>query len=599
MVDPIVLVLAGVVLYTVVAMVLRTRGLLPESIRISGPITTLHTQRGRDFLEWASGPTRFWRAWGNFGVGIALVVMVGSFLLVGFAAVQAVTNPQPTALNEPRNVLAIPGVNQFLPLSAAVEIVAGLVIGLVVHEGGHGLMCRVEDIDIDSLGLAFLAFIPIGAFVEPDENSRRRASRGGQTRMFAAGVTNNFAVTVIAFALLFGPVAGSISVVAGLPVGGVLPGSAAGEAGLERGDVVTSVNGANVSGSAEFDAALAAADDRTVRVGLRGGEAVEISRSVIVTGATAGAPAPVNSTVTAVNGTAVHTEDAFRSALADRPVATLTVREGGETRTVTTPTGAYALPMEDRAFAAAGAPVGTPVVVTAIGGQRTLDNAALSATLDGYAAGEEVRVVGYVLAEEGPAERRTWNVTLGSSPDGGDGAFLGVSVQPGITGLAVDDLGVDVYPAGTFLGAIGGGGGEGPDLLPGGGPIRRAYVALVLPFARLTIPGLGYSFAGFVGPVANFYEVNGLLGILGTGAGLFVANLLFWTAWINLIIGQFNCIPAYPLDGGHILRTSTETVVSRLPVEDGRAVTRAVTTTISLVMLAGVFLMVFGPRLLT
>ncbi|MEF8842163.1 MAG: site-2 protease family protein [Haloarculaceae archaeon] len=594
MVDTLVLVLAGVVLYTVLATVLDMRGLLPESIRISGPITTLHTQRGRDFLEWLSGPTRFWRAWGNFGVGIALVVMVGSFLLVGFAGVQAVTNPQPTALNEPRNVLAIPGVNQFLPLSAAVEIVAGLVIGLVVHEGGHGLMCRVEDIDIESLGLAFLAFIPVGAFVEPDEDSRRRASRGGQTRMFAAGVTNNFAVTVIAFALLFGPVAGSISVVAGLPVGGVLPGSAAGEAGLERGDVVTSVNGANVSGSAEFDAALATADDRTVRLGLKRGGTVDVSRALTVTGAAAGAPAGVNTTISAVNGTAVYTEPGFRSTIEDRRVATLTVREDGETRNVTTPLGAYTLPMEGEAFAAAGAPVGKPVIVTSIAGQRTVDNAALSSVLDGYAPGEEVEVVGYV---EG--ERRTWNVTLGSQPGGGEDAFLGVSVQSGVSGLAVDDLGVDVYPAGTFLGALGGGGGEGPDLLPGGGPIRRAYVALVLPFARLTIPGLGYSFAGFVGSVANFYEVSGPLGLLGTGAGLFVANLLFWTAWINLIIGQFNCIPTYPLDGGHILRTSTETVVSRLPVEDGRAITRAVTTTVSLVMLAGVFLMVFGPRLLT
>jgi membrane-associated protease RseP (regulator of RpoE activity) len=596
MVDPIVLVLAGVVLYTVLATVLKMRGLLPESIRVSGPITTLHTQRGRDFLEWLSGPRRFWRAWGNFGVGIALVVMVGSFLLVGFAGIQAVTNPQPTALNEPRNVLAIPGVNQFLPLSAAIEIVAGLVIGLIVHEGGHGLMCRVEDIDIESLGLAFLAFIPVGAFVEPDEDSRRRASRGGQTRMFAAGVTNNFAVTVIAFALLFGPVAGSISVVAGVPVGGVLPGSAAGEAGLDRGDVVGSVDGVNVSGSEEFDAALAAAEDRTVRLGLKRGGTVEVERALTITGAAAGAPADVNTTITAVNGTAVYTEEAFRSAVEARPVATLDVREGEDTRRVTTPLGAYTLPMEGEAFAAAGAPVGEPVIVTSIGGERVVDNAALSSVLEGYAPEDEVEVVGYVGTD---GDRRTWNVTLGSQPDGSGGAFLGVSVQAGVSGLAVDDLGVDVYPAGTFLGALGGEGGEGPNLLPGGGPIRRAYVALVLPFARLTIPGLGYSFAGFVGPVANFYEVSGPLGLLGTGAGLFLANLLFWTAWINLIIGQFNCIPAYPLDGGHILRTSTETVVSRLPIENGRAVTRAVTTTVSLVMLAGVFLMVFGPRLLT
>jgi membrane-associated protease RseP (regulator of RpoE activity) len=478
-------------------------------------------------------------------------------------------------------------------LSVAPEIVFGLLVGLVVHEGGHGLLCRVEGIDVESMGLVFLAVIPIGAFVEPDEESQRLASRGGRTRMFAAGVTNNFAITVIAFALLFGPVAGSISAVAGVPVGGVLPGSAAGEAGLERGDVVASVNGVNVSGSAEFDAALAGAEDRTVRVGLKRGEVVEIGRELTVTGATAGAPAEVNATIAAVNGSAVYTEDAFRSAIEDRPVATLTVRDDEGTTDVTTPIGAYTLPMEGEAFADAGAPAGEAVIVTFIDGERTVDNAALSAALDGYAPGDEVRIVGYV-----DGERRTWSVTL-RSPPGGESAFLGVSVQPGVSGLTVDDLGVDVYPAGTFLGAIGGSGGEGPNLLPGGSPIRRAYIALVLPFAGLTIPGLGYSFAGFVGPVAGFYEVSGLLGVFGTGAGLFVANLLFWTAWINLIIGQFNCIPAYPLDGGHILRTSTETVVSRLPVEDGRAVTRAVTTTISLVMLAGVFLMVFGPRLLT
>jgi membrane-associated protease RseP (regulator of RpoE activity) len=97
--------------------------------------------------------------------------------------------------------------------------------------------------------------------------------------------------------------------------------------------------------------------------------------------------------------------------------------------------------------------------------------------------------------------------------------------------------------------------------------------------------------------VTNFYTVTGPLSVFGTGAGLFLANVLFWTAWINLIIGQFNCIPAYPLDGGHILRTSTEAIVSRLPVSDGRAVTSAITTTITVVMIGGVLLMVFGPRL--
>lgn len=581
MVDPLLLVLAGVVLYTVGATFLKMRGRLPEYVNVSGPITTLHTKRGRVLLDRLAQPKRFWRAWGNFGIGAALVVLVGSFVLVAFAAIQAIQNPTPTALNEPRNVLAIPGVNQFLPLSAAFEILFGLLVGLVVHEGGHGLMCRVEDIDIESMGLALFAFIPVGAFVAPDEDSRRRASRGGQTRMFAAGVMNNFAVAIVAFALLFGPVMGSIAVVSGAPVGGVLPGSAAAQNGIERGDVITAVDGVTVEDAGSLRTALAATDARTVEVSLKGGETVTIERSVIVTGAGADAPLGVNSTVTAVNGTEVFTENAFREALADREVATLTTEDGE----VTTPVGTLTSPIEGSAFAAAGAPVEERVVVTSIGGERTLDHVALSTVLDGFEPGDEVEVVGYV-----DGERTSWTVTLGEQ---NDEAFLGVTVQRGITGMSVDDFGTDPYPAAQFLGILGGGDGAGID-----SPVQRAVVTLSLPFLSAT-GGSAYSFAGFNGAVANFFTVTGPLSVLGTGAVLLLANVLYWMAWINLIIGQFNCVPAYPLDGGHLLRTSTEAIVSRLPVPDARSVTSAVTTTITLVMIGGLFVVIFGPRLLT
>ncbi|MFC6729008.1 site-2 protease family protein, partial [Natronoarchaeum mannanilyticum] len=206
---------AGVLGYWVLLQLLADRGWLPDYVGLQGPITTLHTQRGKILLNRLARYKRFWRAWSNLGVGVALVVMVGSFVMLILVGITAVMSPQPTAVNQPRNVLVIPGVNDFLPLSMAPEILFGLLVALVVHEGGHGLLCRVEDIEISSMGLATLSVIPIGAFVEPDEESQRAASRGGKTRMFAAGVTNNFAITLVAFALLFGPVAGAISVAPG------------------------------------------------------------------------------------------------------------------------------------------------------------------------------------------------------------------------------------------------------------------------------------------------------------------------------------------------------------------------------------------------
>jgi membrane-associated protease RseP (regulator of RpoE activity) len=578
-------VLAGVLLYSVVATALSARGILPDSIRVSGPITTLHTERGKTFLDWLARPKRFWRAWANVGVGITLVVMVGSFVLVIFSAITILNQPSSTLITEPQDALVIPGVNDFLPLSVAPEIVFGLLVGLVVHEGGHGLLCRVEDISIASMGLALITLIPMGAFVEPDEEEQRAAERGAQTRMFATGVTNNFAITIIAFALLFGPVVGSIAVVPGVPVGGALPGTPAAEAGIGEGSVITGVAGQNVTNASDLDSALADAN-RTVEVSLSNGTTTTVERSLVVTSAVQNGPTGLgaNATITAVNGTTVQTESGFTAAVENSTVATLRTANGS---TTTAPMGAYASQITpDGPLSNATGQSGQSVVVTRFAGERITNTSALRGALSQTNPGDEVRVEAFINGE-----RTTQRVTLGENPQTGVG--LGVTgLQSGTTGIAVDDFGIDTYPAAGYLAALGGNGGAGGSALLG------VIVLITLPFASVAVPGANYNFAGFVGSNIDFYTVVGPLEFLG--GGVFVlANVLFWTGWVNLNLGFFNCIPAFPLDGGHILRTSTEAIVSRLPVSGRRTLTGAVTTAVSLTMLAALVLMVFGPSLLS
>ena len=74
--------------------------------------------------------------------------------------------PLPSSYNAPRNILLIPGLNEYIPF---VWGWIALFVTMVVHEFAHGILSRVEGVRVKSMGIVAVLFAPIAAFVEPDE----------------------------------------------------------------------------------------------------------------------------------------------------------------------------------------------------------------------------------------------------------------------------------------------------------------------------------------------------------------------------------------------------------------------------------------------
>jgi membrane-associated protease RseP (regulator of RpoE activity) len=151
----------------------------------------------------------------NAMMGNAYPLFIASFGLLGFAgftlfallmqAIDIIIKYFAGSRACPGVAPLIPGVEvPNVPITPPLHAWISLIIILIVHEAMHGIVGSRHGFRIKSTGVILFGFLPIGAFVEPDEKELEKAEPKKLLPFLAAGPAANLALMVIVGFLVLG-----------------------------------------------------------------------------------------------------------------------------------------------------------------------------------------------------------------------------------------------------------------------------------------------------------------------------------------------------------------------------------------------------------
>lgn len=216
-----------------------------------GPTVKINTHLGIRMMDRVCVYTRFWRFMGVISQFIALVLTAA---IIGIVIVAVINLPSSLSSGGVgiEYALAIPGLNPLLPFWYGL---IALIIALVCHEFAHGVQARANGMRVRNTGLLY-AVVPLGAFVEPDEEDVNKASRRAKLDLYAAGIATNFVIGAVAFLIFSSVLLGGLSSPydGNAAVYGIESDSAADEAGIPAGAVIIEVEGEEFAYTKSYDA---------------------------------------------------------------------------------------------------------------------------------------------------------------------------------------------------------------------------------------------------------------------------------------------------------------------------------------------------------
>lgn len=541
--------------YWLFVMFLDKRGTLKRyNITAYGPILMLRTSKGQRFLDRLAVHRRFWRIFASIGLPAMLIGMFAMFIMILFIDYSMITSfqehtvPPPGKFNEPRNIFLIPGVNEYIPL---VWGVIALIVTLVVHEFSHAILCKVEGIKVKSMGI-LLALLPIGGFAEPDEEQllgkkedggdasgeiKKLATRPERVRVLTAGVMANFVTALIAFILFFS-LLGSLSPVGNVMVTDVIAGHPAEQAGVKPNMILTQINDKKVDNAHDFLIYVKKLEPGSnVKLDLiDNGVKREIRMVTAITNETSSGVKVFK----VVPGSPAEAAGIKQDMILVR-IDNTEIKELGDFIVFMNST------QEGQKIDA-----------------YFMSNNSANASLEVF------RDIELAKAQQKDAKN----------------GFLGIAYSSEVSAVSYSiGIGVGQFPAKEYLHAL----QSIPSLMTG-------FTGWILLFS-LPIFGLaGEGFRGFSDLFSHFYEPAGWAAPLGIGI-FWILNTLLWIGWMNFYVGLFNCLPAVPLDGGHVFRDVMASSLSRLMGDGDRAerASNAIAVLFALLILISLVFTIIAP----
>jgi membrane-associated protease RseP (regulator of RpoE activity) len=237
-------------LYFLIVYILHKKEILKKyNISLYGPALLLRTTKGIGLLKKISSKKRFWKAYGSSGVVFCFICMIifVIFFIWQFTFIIGLTpEERATVLPGAEFYVILPGINPILPIEYLFYIILALVVAIIVHEFSHGILTLVGDLKVKSMGILYLIF-PIGAFVEPDEEQMKKTKIAKRMRVYAVGPLSNFVMFFVCLLLFSFILMSAVQPGSGLTVYELFEDSPVDEIGIEKGAIITEINGTDLT----------------------------------------------------------------------------------------------------------------------------------------------------------------------------------------------------------------------------------------------------------------------------------------------------------------------------------------------------------------